>query len=275
MQKHKNLTLEKIREWLHSIPEANNQLIIGIWRIKCLFQPSKIERFFRYNILIIQTKGQGACYYKGNIIEDLETEKYIGQKYNFKPLESSSVEIAVLDAIADSLSLNKPSIKHALKGNNIEKANIRAEIILNEVEHLASLLGKEKVKVCNIGVVATLLKLLLHKGYDVSASDMDKNIIGTTIFNSIKIEDENSTKCLIEKSDIAIVSGMVLSTNTFESIHKQARLNGTKLIIFAETGAAFASFYINNNYADVVVSEPFPFYTFNGTTEIKIYRNEI
>ena len=65
---------------------------------------------------------------------------------------------------------------------------------------------------------------------------------------------------------------MVLATNSLEEIISTAENHNTKLVIFAETGAGFAPFYINNKNIDIVISEPFPFYTFNGHTQINIFR---
>jgi hypothetical protein len=45
--------------------------------------------------------------------------------------------------------------------------------------------------------------------------------------------------------------------------------------MFAETGANFGEEYCRTIGVDVVVSEPFPFYIFQGVTRIEIYRRDL
>jgi hypothetical protein len=44
------------------------------------------------------------------------------------------------------------------------------------------------------------------------------------------------------------------------------------LLLFAETGANFGEEYCRTMGIDTVVSEPFPFYIFQGTSTIEVHR---
>ena len=65
---------------------------------------------------------------------------------------------------------------------------------------------------------------------------------------------------------------MTIATDSLELIVEEARKAGTKLLIFAETGAYFAEEYCRTIGVDAVVSEPFPFYIFQGASTIEVYR---
>jgi hypothetical protein len=66
---------------------------------------------------------------------------------------------------------------------------------------------------------------------------------------------------------------MTLATDSLDLIISEARQAGTKLLIFAETGANFGEEYCRTLGVDTVVSEPFPFYIFQGLSTIEVYRN--
>jgi hypothetical protein len=264
-----NITIDNIRDWVQVKNKKRTVRIDGLWQIKCLFQPSVNERVFDYQILVAQTVSQGACYHDeeqtfGNILE-----KLVGENYNGEPTGNKSIDIALLDSLASSFNI-KPSLALTINGQHSEKSKNRADIILNEVHLLKSTGFKRKIKVCNIGVVSTIIQKLLIAGFDVSASDNEIGMIGKKIFDKVHIQSGAETLNLVANSDIAIVTGMAISTDTLSNIVTVAKQNKTKVILFAETGSGFAPFYINNGI-DCVVSEPFPFYTFDGETQIKIY----
>ena len=63
-----NLLLEQIRSWVKKTTNIDLEVgiqVVGLWGIKCNFQPLPTERKFLYNILVAQTLGQGSCYYEG------------------------------------------------------------------------------------------------------------------------------------------------------------------------------------------------------------------
>ena len=65
---------------------------------------------------------------------------------------------------------------------------------------------------------------------------------------------------------------MTLATEALDDLVSTAKRFGTKTIVFAETGANFGEGYCRSIGIDVTVSEPFPFYIFQGLTTIEIYR---
>jgi hypothetical protein len=78
----------------------------------------------------------------------------------------------------------------------------------------------------------------------------------------------------VEHSDLAVVTGMTLASNTLADIIAVANSSGTPIVLVAETGAWFAPEYRDAYGIHSVVAEPFPFYIFSGPSEINLYRKQ-
>jgi hypothetical protein len=152
--------------------------------------------------------------------------------------------------------------------------------------------------VLNVGVVGSILSILVSQkslrlppdiDVRITASDLYEGVVGTQVHgvtvehgthgtygfagsDGARIPMGVRTLELIADADMAIVTGMTLTNGTLDAILETAIKNKTALVIFAETGAHFATEYCNLG-VDVVVSEPFPFYlTCDGPTRIDVYR---
>jgi hypothetical protein len=245
--------------------------IRGLWKVDLAFRPNPDERTFRYNFLVAQTMGQGSCYCD----KALEiNEGLLGRDARDIISEMSCYEIALLDAIYASIP-RTPQVVHELRGNSVTKAVERGAIIVDEVERLLVRVGgvPEKITVVNVGVVGNLVKELKDRHYNVVATDLDETIIGTSI-HGVTVEDGTSTFKAVRDADVAVITGMTLTTDALNDIVHICQENDTRLVMFAETGANFGEEYCTTIGVDVVVSEPFPFYIFQGVTRIEIYRRD-
>jgi Putative heavy-metal chelation len=243
--------------------------IRGLWKVDLAFRPNPDERTFRYNFLVAQTMGQGSCYCD----KELEiNEGLLGRDAREIISEMSCYEIAILDSIYASIP-RSPAAVHELRGNSVEKAVARGAIIVDEVERLLGKMGAvpEKTTVVNVGVVGNLIKALREKRYNVVATDLDSKIIGTPI-HGVTVQDGAKTYQAVGDADVAVITGMTLTTDALNDIVHVCQSNQTRLVMFAETGANFGDEYCRTIGVDVVVSEPFPFYIFQGVTTIEIYR---
>ena len=245
--------------------------IRGLWKVDLAFRPNPDERTFRYNFLVAQTMGQGSCYCD----KDLEiNESLLGRDAREIFSEMSCYEIALLDSIYASIPRN-PAEVFELRGNSVEKAVKRGAIIVDEVARLLTAVAgdPEKTTVVNIGVVGNLLKALKDRRYNVIATDLDDQIVGRTI-HGVAIEHGSRNYQYIRDADLAVITGMTLTTDALNDIVHTCQENQTHLVMFAETGANFGEEYCQTIGVDVVVSEPFPFYIFQGLTRIEIYRRK-
>jgi len=125
-------------------------------------------------------------------------------------------------------------------------------------------------KVVNVGAIGNFIKELRQRDIEVFATDFHSSLVGETL-HGVQIEHGGGTLEYVKKCDLALVTGMTLATGTLESIIKTAGDCGTKLVMFCETGANFAEEYCKYG-VDVVVSEPFPFYAFQGVSKIEVFR---
>jgi len=258
----------KIRalKWLKE-SDYSKYPIRGLWKIKLIFRPNLDERTFNYNVILVQTLGQGCCYCNSRSF--WSEEKIIGLD-SIKILnEKNCQSIATLDSIYSSIPKNPAKI-YQFEGNSKEKAEHRTKIILEETELLLKSINSNKPKILIVGVLGLLIKRLKERGYLTYATDFDKTLIGQSI-HGVTIESGMFTPKYVKECDIAIITGMTLSTDTLEEIIDHAQKSGTKLLMFAETGAHFGEIYCELGI-DTVISEPFPFYIFEGISKIEIYR---
>ncbi len=244
-------------------------VIRGLWKVDLAFRPNPDERIFRYWFLVSQTIGQGSCYCD----KDLEVdESLIGRDAREVIAERDCYSISILDSIYASIP-KKPARVHELTGNSIEKTLKRNAILLDEVERLICHTKPKGAKptIINVGVLGNLIKGLKSKDYQIYATDLDERILGRNI-HGVVVEHGSKTYHYIKDVDIAVITGMTLTTDAVGDIVDLCKEYGTKILMFAETGANFGQEYCETIGIDVVVSEPFPFYIFQGLTRIEIYR---
>lgn len=255
---------------------SESLLIKGIWHTEYIVNLSASKNAAPLNLgyVIIQTDGQGCSYYDPTYELPGISEKYLNRNVLEVPFEHRCLRIASLDAVFANL-VGKPSEVINIHGSNVEKSFSRANLIANEAWNQLS--GRrpkngDRFKIVNVGVVSDILRSLSSKEeVELSGSDFYSKIVGTKIFEA-KIHHGSETNRLVAESDLAIVTGMTLATNTLSEILDVAEKSNTRIVVFAETGHNFASEYLLWG-ADAVVSEPFPFYlSCHGNTEIRIFR---
>ncbi|MGB7062714.1 MAG: DUF364 domain-containing protein [Candidatus Zixiibacteriota bacterium] len=241
--------------------------IRGLWKTELFFKPNIFERVFRYTFVLAQTVGQGCSYCDQDVLLDHDL---IGKDSREIITQTSCTGIAVLDSIFSSIP-KQPQQVHELQGDSIGKTSRRNSIILNEAEMLLKGRSRGEARIVNVGVVGDLIRKLRDRNYAVFATDFDKAVVGRSL-HGVNIEGGSKTLSYVRDCDIAIITGMTLATHSLDCIVETAHACGTKLLMFAETGANFAEEYCNTIGIDVVVSEPFPFYIFQGRTRIEVYR---
>jgi len=243
-------------------------IIRGLWRTDLLFRPNVNERTFDYTYILAQTTGQGCCYCEEGKSPILDKTLMGKDARKVKPKDIYT-EIAILDAVYSVFEKN-PVSSFTIEGSSIDKANQRTRIVIDEVKKELEKCGSKIKKVVNVGAVGNFIKELRQRDIELFATDFHSNLIGKTL-HGVRIEHGNKTLEYVKKSDVALVTGMVLATGTLGDIIEVAKNQGSKLVMFCETGANFAEEYCKYG-VDVVISEPFPFYIFQGASTIEIFR---
>ena len=272
------MILQEIRNSIvNNLNISEEQLVIrGLWPVDCLFKPNRNERTFNYKFIVAQTIGQGAAYSMEHNYKMEYLESLMGKNYLDLELKSNdtALEIAILDAIYSTLQ-DKPDQKVELNGTSVAKAEERANVIAEEAIRLIdrSTSKSELPLICNIGVVGNIIKELIDKDVQVIGTDFDDELVGKKLFGEVEIVHGNYNPDIIKKSDVAVITGMTLTTGTLDEIIDVAKRYNTKIVMFAETGSNLGSFYVKNGI-DCVVGEPFPFYIFQGKTTLNIFRKK-
>jgi nucleoside diphosphate kinase len=244
--------------------------IRGQWGIDLLFRPNVHERTFHYQVIVTQTVRQGCCYcYCESPVIDADL---MGVDARYAIPDNRCLRIALLDAAFSAFHDN--SLKDfVLDGTSAEKATIRADIVSSEVlMHIPDSPKGSKPSVVNVGVVGNIIRQLKQRGLDVYATDLDPGLIGQLCHGTVVQDGREHTLELVERCDVALITGMTLSSGSLEAIIRTAKKAGTKVVMFAETGAWFAQEYCDSFGIDAVIGEPFPFYIFEGRSIIRLHR---
>ncbi len=244
--------------------------IRGLWRTDLLFRPNPEERTFNYTFLIIQTVGEGACYCS-TIPQLIEGFHLLGKDARTIEHKHRCFEVAALDALFSAFEKHPDETK-TMTGSSAEKALWRSHIVVDEVMRLLELKGARPGRVVNVGVIGNIIKMLNERGVEVVGTDEDPVLVGAEV-GGVPIFGEERTIEYVEECDVAVMTGMIISTDTMEDIFEAARRGGTKLIMFCETGANLCEEYVKMGI-DSAIAEPFPFYIFGGTTRIDVYRKK-
>lgn len=245
-------------------------LIRGLWRTDLLFKPNPAERTFNYTYLLVQTVSEGACYCS-TIPALSEGFHLLGQDCRTTQFKYRCFEVATLDAMYSAFE-KRPDDSRAMTGTSDEKALWRSGIIADEVLRQLELAGADRGRVVNVGVIGNLVKMLTERGIEVVGTDEDPMLVGAEI-EGIPVYGEERTVELVEECDVAVMTGMIISTDTMEDIFAAARRGGTRLVMFCETGANLCEEYVRMG-VDSAIAEPFPFYIFGGATRIDIFRKK-
>jgi hypothetical protein len=266
--------VEKLLDYARSKTERKAEdayKIRGVWTTQLCFQPNENERVFTYTYLLAQTRdGQGCSYCPENIQLPLELAGKDARKLEAYDLP---VQIALLDAIYGSIP-QKPQTSWQIEGTSLQKTVMRTEIVVWEALRLLRGKDLKRVRIVNAGVVGNFLKELKNRGIgELLGTDFDPALVGKSL-GDVPIYSGERTEELVASSDLAIVTGMTLATDTFAGILEAAKGAGTKLLVFAETGANLGPALCQLG-VDTVVGEPFPFYIFHGTSTINVFRREL
>ncbi len=260
-------SMKEIEQIICERTNKSDRILRGIWGVDCFFNPSNNGRVFDYKFIVSQTKGQG-CAYSTNLEYQRECFcSYIGKDFLEKNIDDFAMKVSLFDSVFGLISKPKNCVEKIMNAPSDKKLKWRTSIVLEEAKKLLGNLNGKRI--VNVGVVGDFIKSFAEKGALVVGTDFDESIIGKQIFGNISIIHGSNTLNEIANSDLAIVTGMTITTQTIDEIIDCCQKNNVKLIVFAETGANIAGYYINRG-VDVFLAEHFPFYIFNGVSVIDV-----
>lgn len=242
------------------------------FHIRMNVQPSPDERMFRYALAVVQTRGFGCCYLPPSAPPP--ALNVVGRDVRAIRSNSPCLELALLDAAFSALP-SRPLRRTVLRGLSVDKADQRAKLICDEAgAQLPRQCKHGRPRVAIIGLVSKFIPILKKKGFAVLATDLQPSMIGRNIAGVVIRDGKREMESTLHDADVALVTGMTAGNGSLMPIVRAARRHGTKLVMFAETGAWLAPYFCNVLGLDAVVSEPFPYYIFNGETVINLFRKK-
>lgn len=244
-------------------------ILRGLWRVDYRSQPNAEERIMKYSFLMAQTTHQGCCYADfGSVKAASISDSLVGCDARTMPASDITERIALLDAVFGTLC-GRSAESRILAGKPSEKASQRAELVTAEV--LRELDRCNNRRVANIGVMGNFIHHLRRHAVELTASDLDPELVGEYIHGVNVVHGSKSLE-LVADSDVALVCGEALATQTLDDIIRTAHASHTALVIFAVSGCHFAEEYVRTFGVNVVISEPQPQYLFEGISRIEVYR---
>lgn len=260
-------SIEAIEEQILVHTTKKDREIRGLWGIDCLYNPINNGRVFDYKFLVSQSLGQGCAYSTNYNYPRSVLKQYVGHDFSEFSIDDIALKVCFLDSLYGVLFPAKNKKRLVSETNSIGKMKWRTQIIINEAKRLLGNIQNKRV--VNVGVVGDILYAFQKEGAKITGTDFDASIVGTTLFENIPILDGSNTIDKVSDSDLAIITGMTITSCTIDDILKCCIKNNVKTIVFAETGASLASYYLRQG-VNVYLSELFPFYIFNGTSIIDV-----
>lgn len=183
---------------------------------------------------------------------------------------------ALVDLIIGHVS-SAPSYEVTLSETLPEKYALRSRLFADEAENALQRKGSSERKWSHprihvIGATAGMVGALIARGFEVSATDMEPDVVGQEL-GGVRVRGDTANSELIKQADLAIITGMTLPNCTLPSIMEMAREHNTSTMIWAITGRNFGHYYMEQG-ADCVISDPSPFLLLPGPARIGICRRE-
>lgn len=259
--------IDEIKNRVYKTTQPDDRRIKGIWDVDCLYNPKDNGRVFNYNFIISQTIGQG-CAYSTKKNDGIGYINIMGKDFLDVDIKDPALLVSMLDSIYGCFYCLEPTKSETINADSETKMQWRTNIIYKEAVRLLGDLRDKKI--LNVGVVGDIIKKFVHEDCEITGTDFDKTIIGQKMFGRAEIYDGDKTLDLISRNDLAIVTGMTITTQTIDDIIRCCKESNTKIIIYAETGANLSQYFIELG-VDSFISEIFPFYIFNGVSTINTY----
>ncbi len=253
-----------------TVGDTEKFALTAISKINTIFRPQHVDSCYADTIIVAQTTGSGCCYCYSD--DPHIPESILGTDARNIDSGNRYIDVAVLDAAFSSL-LPAPDLYCRLEGNSSQKAEARSTFILSEIQRMLLDIPDSHRSITMVGAVGNILSKLSKLDVQVFATDLDTSLIGVELGGVLVEDGADKTLQRIEDSNIALITGMTLATNTLDNILQVARQRQTKLIMFAQTGGNFAGAYMKMGI-DCVITEEYPFYMFPGVTILRVFRRK-
>lgn len=227
---------------------------------------------FNNTLYLFQAGGLiGKAYNQDESINNLNLNSYVGRSIDACLRDDNYfIQLLALDC-AFTQKHNPPLKTYIIESDNVhDKLNQYMNIVRDNIPI------EENERVIVIGADAVIPLALAGRTRNIKVTDLSERRIGkkykinsTTSIAEIEDGGEKSLK-YVEQSDLAVVTGMTLSTRTMEEIINVARRSRTRLVFYMVTCANLAEELISEG-ATTVIANGFPPIDMPGKTVVGIY----
>lgn len=262
--------LDAIRTSLQTrTAELPNQrfMISAIYETRFRFSPIAVESRHAEHFVVVQTANTGVSFSFGETPIRGHTS-LLGADCRQVSTGSLALQVACLDAGYAELPRHVHELR-TVAGDLAMKAAERASIVATEVTRLMPFSGG---LVHCIGAVGSIIQELKSRAAQVTASDLDDQLVGSELAGVLIDDGEELNRARIDSADVVLITGMSLANETFGELLSQAHHSDKPVVVFAQTAANIFPHLLNAGIS-TVISEPYPFYLLPGVATIRIYRS--
>ena len=242
--------------------------IVAAYSIQFVFSPVVVETREAENLLLLQTAMGTGQLFTENVV-DISGDLLGADCLDLSAL-SKQLQLCGYDAALASTT-SKAKVAYTLRGTPTNKMVRRTDLLIAEIKRIGKALGLNKPRVTCVGAVGSVICALRQLGMEVTATDLNPALVNT-YFDDVLVQDGalETARC-ISNADIALVTGMTLSTFTLHRVVRAANSAGTPIVLFCQSCSNLAPLMVHFPVVSAIC-ESFPFYMFPGDTRIKIFR---
>jgi hypothetical protein len=268
--------LERARE----LPSEPFRLT-AYFQIDYIVRAVPYERKTRYTARMAQSENYGLAFGLTPALPDLDPDfvgKDVRQILKDRLCLDSIDRTAFVDLVMGHLSRQvneQVTLEGAVQDKYFDRARIFADEAAKIIEskRVKSLKGSD-AHVLVVGATAGIIRALLKRGLEVSATDLSPEVAGTEL-GGVKIRNGKvANTSLMAKVDLAIITGMTLPNQTLPGLIKLAQQYNTSTMIWAASGKHFGRYFTEHG-VDCVISDPTPFSFLPGPASIGIWRRQL
>jgi hypothetical protein len=276
-------TLEAAEQWAlerASRLAADRFRLTSFWHVDFFRQAVLGEIKRRYTIRLAQAENYGVASGFSSPLRDTD-RSLLGEDsreiLKARQLHDDVDRTALIDLVMGHVSV---AAKHEVTLDQVlrDKFTLRSRLFADEAEVVLQRKGVHAIKrskphILVIGATVGMIGALVHRGFEVSATDMLPDVVGANLCGvTVCAGTENGR--LIKAADLAIITGMALANRTLPGLIEAAKTHNTSTMIWAITGRNFGHYYIDHG-VDCVISDPSPFFQLPGPANIGIWRREL
>jgi hypothetical protein len=253
--------------------------LTSFWFVDFVRQAVPGERKTRYTMRLAQSENYGIAF--GAVVrpptsdQDLlgkDTREILRDRQYRDEIDRVALVDLVMGHVTPAAS-RQVTVDESVR----DKQALRSRLFADEAQSVLQRKGSAASKgatprVLVVGASAGIIGALVSRGFDVAATDMSEEVMSQE-FGGIVIGSDAANAELVEKADLAIITGMTLANRTLPALIARAKNHNTSTMIWAITGRNFGHYYIAHG-VDCVIVDPSPFLLLPGSAKIGIWCRE-